>query len=171
MLSKCCCCVPLRTGSIVLAILGILGGIATFAQSGSMSSFCHGSSFVHCHGSMSLFWFNVIEGIFYFLAYGALLFGAIKYNDKAVLFNLVLTAIIIVLEIVGAIIVLSSIETFVPELASCLSHMPESCDQIKAAAVGTAAGICIVSSVLNGYFWVCNYSFYKELKGGSSNPA
>ena len=156
MLSKCCCCVPLRNGSIVLAVLGILIGIligiGSFAKSGG-------------------FGLHIIVAIFYLLAYGALLFGAIKYNDKAVLFNLVLTAIIIVLEIVGAIIVLSSIETFVPELASCLSHMPESCDQIKAAAVGTAAGICIVSSVLNGYFWVCNYSFYKELKEGNANPA
>ena len=179
MLSKCCCCVPLRTGSIVLAILGIPVGISTFATSGG-------------------FWLYIIQGVLYLLAYGALLFGALKYNYKAVLVNLVVTAFLIILGIIGAIIFIqdslssgsrisydfydmyASIKPFVPanKLANNCAAMAEelskagiTCDEFKAETIGTAAGILIVSSLLNGYFWVCNYSFYKELKRGSANPA
>ena len=162
MLSKCCCCVPLRNGSIVLAVLGILIGIligiGSFAKSGG-------------------FGLHIIVAIFYLLAYGALLFGAIKYNDKAVLFNLVLTAILIVLGIVGASIVIATIQTLAPELdnncaalAKKLAQEHITCDEMKSATIGTATGILIVT-FLQIYFWVCNYSFYKELKGGSANPA
>ena len=154
MLSKCCCCIPLRTGSIVLAVFGLLGGIGSFAQTGGM------------------IWFNFTQGILYLNGYGALLFGAIKYNEKAVFVNLVLTANIILLGLIGGIIALANIEIVQPLLAGELRIMAK----IDAAAAGM-----VVSLLLNGYFWVCNYSFYKELKqevkdkgveveGGNANP-
>ena len=136
-LSYFCFCAPLRTGSLILAVLGILFGIIGFVPYDN------------------LLLFNVIQGIFYLNAYGALLFGAIKYNDKAVLVNLVLTPNIIFLGIVGVIYRGISLNT----------------------ATGIVAGIVggivwgIVSAFVNGYFWVCNYSFYKELKKGNENPA
>ena len=161
MLSKCCCCVPLRTGSIVLGVLGLLGGFGNFLQAG---------------GS----WAYIILGIFYLIAYGALLFGAIKYNDKAVLVNLVVTAIIIVLGVVFAIIILVDIEVVVPEFANNCAFFAEelgqaitveTCDQLKALTGGGTAAVYFFAALLNSYFWVCNYSFFKELKGGSANPA
>ena len=95
MLSKCCCCIPLRTGSLILAILGILGGIGMFAQS---------------RGE----WASIIQGVFYLLAYGSLLYGALKYNEKAVLMSLACTALCIVLGIVICIIAIANIETITP---------------------------------------------------------
>ena len=159
MLSKCCCCIPLRTGSIILAILGILGGIGSFATSRGQ-------------------WPYIITGIFYLLSYGPLLYGALKYNEKAVLMSLACTAVSIFLGIVFTIIAIANIDTISPQLANnCaaiideLNQMGLTCDQFKATAVGVAAGTFIVGSFLNVYFWICNYSFYKELKeggGGSS---
>ena len=156
MLSKCCCCVPLRTGSLVLAILGILSGIGYFAMS---------------KGS----WGSIIQGIFYLLAYGFLLFGALKYNEKAVLVCLVCTAVGIVFGIIMCIIAIASIDTLAPQLAdNCaaiideLNHMHMTCDQFKAGVIGTMAATFIIGSLLNVYFWICNYSFYKELKEGGA---
>jgi len=159
MLSKCCCCIPLRTGSLILAILGILGGIGMFAQSRGQ-------------------WASIVQGIFYLLAYGSLLFGALKYNEKAVLISLVLTALSIALGIVITIISIANIESIVPQFANnCASIIDElhriglTCDQFKSTTIGITAGTFIAASLLNVYFWICNYSFYKDLKeggGGSS---
>ena len=159
MLSKCCCCIPLRTGSIILAILGILGGIGSFAQSRGQ-------------------WTNIIQGIFLLLAYGSLLYGALKYNEKAVLISLVCIGLSIALGIVICIIAIANIETIVPELANnCAAIIDElhktgiTCDAWKSYTIGITAGVFITLSLLNVYFWICNYSFYKELKeggGGSS---
>ena len=159
MLSKCCCCVPLRTGSLILGILGVLGGILSFATS---------------RGD----WSSIIQGIFYLLSYGFLLFGAIKYNDKAVLVCLVLTAVSIVLGVVFCIIAIANIETIAPQLANnCAAMIDElnklgmTCDQFKSATIGTLAGTYIAASLVNVYFWICNYSFFKELKEGGGGAS
>ena len=94
-LSKCCCCVPLRTGSLVIAILGILGGLGLLAFS---------------KGQTSIRWPNIVEGIFVLLPYSFLLFGALKYNDKAVLVCVVLTALSIIIGIVFGIIAIVNID-------------------------------------------------------------
>ena len=166
MLSKCCCCVPLRTGSIVLAVLGILGGIGTFVASQGQ-------------------WPQIVLGVFYIIGYPALLFGAIKYCRKAVLVSLVCTAFIIVIGIAFGIIFIASVETFVPELANnCATMVDVStngvngqvdlsglCDVVRYTTIGIAAAIFFSSALINFYFWICNYSFYKELKEGDVNPA
>ena len=159
MLSKCCCCIPLRTGSIVLGVLGLLGGIGTFAKSEGL-------------------WFNIVLGVFYIIAYATLLFGALKENGTAVLVSLVCTAIIIVLGIVFGTIIVASIETFVPEfanncaaIANYLAQAHLTCEQFKSATIGVTAGIFFASALINIYFWICNYSFYKELKGENENMA
>ena len=156
MLCKCYGFVALRTGSIVSAIIGLLCGVAIFVQSGVP-------------------WSKIVQGIFYFIAYGALLFGAIKYNEKAVLFNLLCTAILIVLAIVFYIIMIAKnwrilANNCVPIEVELLQEVI-TCDDIKSAPVGMSTGILIVSCFLIGYFWVSSYNFYKELKGGSANPA
>jgi len=139
MLSKCCCCVPLRAGSIVLGILGILAGIAQF--------------FI-IQGQP---WANIVAGIFYLIAYGALVFGAIKYNAIAVMVNLVCTAIIIVVAIIASIMISAAI-------GSLNLHS----NQQSFLAWAVVANI--LGALLNAYFWVCTYSFYKEMKEGNENP-
>ena len=160
MLSKCCCCIPLRTGSLILAVLGILGGFAKFASSAGQ-------------------WNNIIEGVFFILSYGSLLFGALKYNAKAVLVCLVCTGVLMLLEIVFGIIAFVKPEIFRPELANNCATLDKSilwtfgwtCNEYKWSFLILAAGKSFGSLLVNVYFWICNYSFYKELKkegGGSS---
>ena len=155
MLSKCCCCVPLRTGSIILAILGIIGGIITLVSAGGQ-------------------WVYIVNAIFNLIAYGALLLGALRSNDRAVLVNLVFTGLAIAMGIVFGIIVIASITTIVPEfhnncaaMASQIKQQNITCDQLKAATTGITAAVLFIGSALNTYFWICNYSFYLELKSGN----
>ena len=154
MLSKCCCCIDLRTGSLILAILGILGSILTFATSDGD-------------------WPLIMQGTFNLLAYSFLLFGALKCNEKAVLACLICTGFAIAWGIIFTIIVFVSIALFKPELDNnCediieqLKKLGTSCDQLKHITMGIAAGSFIAGSLINIYFWICNYSFYKELKKG-----
>ena len=161
MLSKCCCCVPLRTGSLVIAVLGILGALVFLALSKGE-------------------WLSIVDGIFFLLPYAFLLFGAIKYNDKAVLVCVVLTALSImiidasiILEIVFGIIAIVD-----PELADCKALNEVlffyDCDELRFSTIVKEAvkliGL-IGLSLINIYFWICNYSFYEELKEGGSEAA
>ena len=165
--SKCCCCIPLRTGSLILAIFGLLGGIWNLYSGIAVATGTAGAAV----------WFNIIDGIFYLIAYGSLLFGAIKYHQRAMQVNLVFTAIIVVVEVISAILIFASIETYLPEFrnnCAALGGLNQSvftCDQLKSTAIGTAAATVIVGTLLNIYFWFCNYSFYLELKTGGGNPA
>ena len=154
MLSVCCCCVPLRTGSIILAVFGILQGLGSFGQGN---------------------WPYIISGIIALAYGGCLLFGAIKYHEKAVLIALIIQGVNLAISALFCIIILASIGSVVPALANDCEDLRISksrCDEVKSATIGTLAGSFIGSILLNVYFWICNYSFYKELKeGGEKSPA
>ena len=144
MLSKCCCCVPLRTGSLVIAIIGILGGLGLLASSKGQ-------------------WSSIVEGIFFLLPYAFLLFGALKYNDKAVLVCIVLTALSIIMGIVFGIIAIVNIDILIQNL--------DLSDSLRFRTIVTTAVKLFIVSLVNIYFWICNYSFYKELKEGGGEAA
>ena len=154
MLSVCCCCIPLRTGSIVLAVLGILQGLGSFGQG---------------------YWPYIISGIIALAYGGCLLFGAIKYHEKAVLVALVMQGTNLAISTIFCIIILASVGFIVPALANDCEDLGLSgsrCDELKSGTIGILAGFFIGSILLNVYFWICNYSFYKELKeGGEKSPA
>merc|ERR1712141_553159 len=76
--NKCCCCVDLRTGAIVISILQLLGGAGCFGMGASE-------------------WPNILNGVVGLLAGLCLLFGAIKYHQTATLVYLVLDMIAIIL--------------------------------------------------------------------------
>ena len=154
MLSKCCCCVPLRTGSLVIAVLGILGALVFLALSKGQ-------------------WISIVDGIFFLLPYAFLLFGALKYNDNAVLVCVVLTALSIITGIGLGIIAIANIEIFVPQLANdCKAlHFFVDCDNLRFRTIVTTAVKLIGGSLVNIYFWLCNYSFYKELTEGGGEAA
>ena len=155
MLTKCCSCIPLRTGSIIIAILGLLSAIATLVYSGGSS-------------------FYLLLGTYYLIAEATLLFGAIKYNKRAMLVYLVCSTSFPIIDIVFGIIAKVSIETIVPEeLASDCASMEENlvrlhmtCDEFKSLSIFITVGYCFIASLMNIYFWLCNYSFYKELNEG-----
>ena len=135
MLSKCCFWVPLRTGSILIAILGLLIAIATLVYSG---------------GS----WLYIILGSYYLIAEATLLFGAITCNKRAMLVYLVCSAIFPFIDIVFGIIAIISIDTIIPD-----EYLNIYKDPIAMTVV-----FCVAGSLMNIYFWLCNYSFYKKLK-------
>ena len=81
---KCCCCVDLRTGAIVMAILQLIGGAGMFG--------------------MGAEWQNILSALVGVGAGVCLLFGAIKYHQQATLVYLVLQMIAIVLIVVAIIV-------------------------------------------------------------------
>ena len=81
---KCCCCVDLRTGAIVMAILEIIGGFGLIGKSTE--------------------WPDILNVVVAIGAGVCLLFGAIKYHQLATLVYLVLQMIAIVLIVVAIIV-------------------------------------------------------------------
>ena len=138
-----------------MAILGIIGAIVTLVSAGGQ-------------------WVYIVNAVFNLIAYGSLLLGALRSNDRAVLINLVFTGLSIAMGVVFGIIVVASVTTVVPQLhndcaaiAAQIEQQNITCDQLKAATTGTTAAVLFLGSALNVYFWVCNYSFYSELKSGN----
>ena len=153
MIKKCCCCVPLRSGSIVLSVLGLMGGVGMMLRGFSD-------------------WSNVVSGILHILAYATLMYGCLKNHPTAVLVYLVLDALSIIVTIVIAILCIAAVPFMFPDLAdTCvqLKYTTEECDVFKEYAPGFAASIFVGIAILNTYFWVCVFSFYKELKSGVGN--
>ena len=158
MLSTWCCCIPLRTGSIILGIAGVLGGFPYLIKGYTN-------------------WLYIIDGILHIVAYGVLLFGAFRYNKGAILAHLIASTILILVFIVFGLVSIFSISNIVPVLAnSCkaididLKQRGTTCDQFTTATIATGAAMFIIIGLAEVYFWICNYSFYLELKTGNKNP-
>ena len=142
-LDKCCGCVDLRTGAIVIAILQILGAFGQIGESRD--------------------WNNIIGMLLGIGAGACLLFGAIQYNPTATLINLIFTIIGIVILIIGGILVL----TVASVAVSTATESREEVDGAIAGAVVVVAVLFIGFAALEIYFCVCVYSFYIGLKNGS----
>ena len=172
MLSKCCCCVSLRVGSIILGVLGLIGGLIYMLVGTGVVGFASSD------GGGGIAWFYIICGLLCLIAYGALLFGAIKYNGNAVRVYLVSSAICIVIGVLFGVIVLASIKssdpvTSDPVFADDCASVPltkSECDMLKAVTIGMKANQLVISTLFGVYFWICIYSFYKELKSGGGYP-
>ena len=86
--TKCCCCVDLRSGAIVIAIFEILLGLT------------------HFRNIEDNIWASVIGAIVDSTAGACLLFGAIKYNQTTTIVYLVFFMIGIILYVIFAIMLL-----------------------------------------------------------------
>ena len=154
---KCCCCVDLRTGAIVMAILQLISGAGTFG--------------------MGAEWQNILSGLVAIVAGVCLLFGAIKYHQMATLVYLVLDMISIVLVGV-AMIVFATAGTVATVTVSDHPDLQGNEDLQGVVQVGGAIAIVLVMipfgiiAFFYIYFWVCAFSFYKGLKTGEiASPA
>ena len=152
MLSKCCCCISLRTGCIILAILGFLNGIITFAYSKRE-------------------WFTIVHVIFLLIGNGILFFGSIKKNYKVVLASLVFIGTAIVYGIVLGVITIADMDSAFPELANdCvlmeneLKTLGMDCNKFKSTTTYLTVGALVFFNLVEIYFWVCIYSFFLQLK-------
>ena len=136
-LNKCCFCVDLRTGAMIIAVLEILGGFSVLGQS-YMARY-------------------IVTCITLVVSGSCLLFGAIKYNWTATLVNLVFSAIGIVLCIIVTVMLFVAVGTvgmsgqnnayWTTSIIQCVTWIA-----------------CVFVKI---YFWVCVYSFYKNLKSGN----
>ena len=138
---KCCCCFDLRTGSIIIAILQIVGFLGTLIYGLQMilDTIDAWSLGVLCLGVL-----GVAIGI-------CLLIGSIKSNAPAILVYLILEWIYIILLCILGILV--SVFSF---WGGKGPHIP-----------GLVLGISIIAlDIIPIYFWVCVYHFYQLTKYG-----
>ena len=171
MLAKCCCCAPLRAGSVFISAVGFSLGIGILFE----EVFQYTTPQSH---------HNIFFVILHFVAYGFLLFGAIKQNMVTVLICAIVIAILVLFEIIFGIIVFNRLvvlynntdcdkmpEMFEKELDECKrktiekSWSESECHFVKMTGPPLAAGIHFIPALLNGCFWLYIYSFYKQLKG------
>ena len=156
-LSNCCCCVNLRTGAIIIAVLGLLASFGNF-QNGLVV------------GILTL-----VGGI---VANLCLLHGAIKYNRTTTLVYLVMEAIFIILYIVGLIFIIIGLTN--SSVKECMSgdnwdtviaykDSPVTCSVIVGILIALLVAF-IIGIAISIYFWVCVYSFFDDLKRQQFHP-
>ena len=155
-LGKCCCCVDLRTGAIIIAIIGIVGG---FVNLGSGHD-----------------WRHICFLILQLVASGCLLYGAIQCEKIPTIIylvfqmiSIVLIAIIIILFIVAIVIGPEACQKTLKTLKAAPEDPEQAC---RAAIVVLEVYIFLyaVALALSTYFWICVYSFMKRLNGEHSSP-
>lgn len=188
---KCCCCLDLRTGAIVIAVLGIVGSFGNLA--------------------FSTYWMMIGEIIWRLVVSFCLLFGAIKVNEIAVLIYLILNILQIISEFAvgifflvagSALKVVSQDDGFAVAnttsvhqddgftvgnatslyqddgftVANTTSlHQDDGFTVASGTLVGIAAIIggvyVILWAFLDIYFFICVHSFYKNIKDGMITSA
>ena len=157
MCANPCCCVHLGTGCTIIGCLGVISGLISIIY--SVHDLKYGNP-----------WFYIIDALFYVFASIALLYGIFRNRPRLVLVNLVITGLAIFMGVVFGIIAIASVSSFEPDFQNnCATITWElreeniTCDELKAATIGTAASVFFLSSALNVYFWICNFSFWRTL--------
>ena len=152
VLPKCCCCISLRTGCIILAILGFLNGVITFAFS-------------------KIQWFTTVHVILLVIGNGILFFGSIKKSCKVVLASLVFIGTAMVYGIALGVITIVDMESAFPELANDCALMENelkalgmNCNKLKSITTDLTLAALVFFSLVELYFWVCIYSYSLQLK-------
>ena len=135
VLDKCCCCLDLRIGAILIAIFQII------------------SSLVTCVSLVT--WNTVVIAILCVASGKCLLFGVIRPHQTATMVSLVLSmagVLFYVVAVIMSIIVITSID-------------PQNPNFYEIASKDIAYGVSMISfAILNSYFCFCIYSFLGELK-------
>ena len=172
MLKKCCWYLPLRTGNIILSILGlmetvILLGFPIWIIHGFLEPWQLRS--LEIENRKMPIWPNIIQANICFLAYGFLLFGTIRRNNTAILMYLSTGGMLIALALIRITMEFVSIETVVPifadDCAQLRTHYTNfNCEDMKTSTVRLSVALLITCTILNLYSWICSYSFYKEIK-------
>ena len=157
MLSHFCCCIPLRVGSFILAVMGIVGGIFCLVYSGGRPLY-------------------VSEGVWWIIADTFLLFGCIRNHRKTILVSLVFEILALIDGVFIFIFSAVNIEWAYPEFAVDCAGMTYGseninidCDKIKLRTLQTMVVKNCVELTLQIYFWLCNYSFYKTFQTTNEN--
>ena len=167
MLKKCCCCIELRRGSILLGILCTILGLATFI----FGTFIY-SSLVPTYFQI-IYLPIMFSSIFYVVTHGCLWFGAVNYDTIAIMVYLVCQAFMIVGIIGFCIVLMTLINNVLSKQAAegCGVKDNPSCNVAIVIINIIVAEQFLIILIINIYFWICIYSFYLNLKEGTENIA
>lgn len=170
--TKCCCCVELRIGAIIIAILDLLIGIPYFAVAIWASvGITHVTTDVYTSDTpiysvfIAITVFNYLTSV---VALGmglCLLLGSIFHNKIAILVYLVVKMIGIVVASIGLIVGIAG--AILVGVALSLNDRNTIIHPSYGllAAIICAIVFTFISILLQIYFWICVYAFYtRELK-------
>ena len=148
--SKCCSGSPLLTGSIYLAVIGMICGIMLVGV-GSMDK----DYYYENYGELSDVGISqIVSGILNILAHVSLMYGALKHNPTTLMVYLVSASLTTILEIVVLVLPLPFIGLM---------------------KVGPYWDIHFqlgkISTFVNAYSLIWGFHFYKEVKSGAVNNA
>ena len=142
VIKKCCFCLDLRTGCIVIAMLTILAGLSTLIR-------------------VPFTWYMIFAAVTGSLSGSLLLYGAIRSNITA-------TTSYLVMEVIGIIAYLLATSFIFIETQISANEFYEN-DLTKTAEntrmTGDLIGILFVFIILlHIYFWICGFRFLKQLR-------
>ena len=96
---------------------------------------------------MQVSWSSIILGIILLIAAGCLLFGSVSQHRTPLLIYLVLGAALLVTGVVLGVYQFVQASAIAPEYFATL----------------------FITTLIYVYFWICNYSFYMQLKSGKKS--
>lgn len=152
MLDKCCFCVDLRVGCIILGVLEILSSCSFFAVRDGEVMEEHDKYFGEAK-KYAVFTANSVA----IIACVSLIYGAIKYNWIATWVYLVFETSKIILT--GVAVVWYSVD----ETKITSEGGSNGTILISIRAIGISL---IIRFLLSIYYWLCAFSLYKKIKKG-----
>ena len=147
MMSKRCCGYTLRTISLILAI--VTSFLGDFIGTMLAILFAFGEQGMPDLINNAF----TIQGFFYFITYGFLLFGISKLNENDLLVCLTITSVSILMEMIFCWVAIGNIILIAPHL----DHNKE----MKSATIGKTAQVFIVGSLIRAYICFVVHSLYK----------
>ena len=163
--AKCCCCVDLRLGAILIAVLDIIFGILMILKSFTRHTHVNfiASNYTRIldmeDSDKDQIWMKCMElenitalasvaaGVF-------LIIGATKYNKMT-------TAVYLGMQMIGTACLL------VPMTFHTVNYVQEQeHDNKEKASFGIRIALFSIIFILSIYFWICVFSFCKHLRRG-----
>ena len=146
--TKCCCCLPLRTGCIVIAIWAIVGSFMVYINNRVGYGY-----------KVPVNLWGLAEGI-------CLLVGAMLYNPVLVLVYFILAIIGTVGQLIGLIFVILKLTVWAKTTVTVNGTADSG--TVTALLVVLIVSV-VIGCILRIYFIVIAWSFHKELKTGGEN--
>ena len=137
--TKCCGCVPLRMGCLIIAILQIVFSFLWFVHDGLAYSY-----------SVPVCLIGLAQGV-------CLLIGVLLNNQILVLISGILALIRIVVSLIVTVLIMVAIGLFASSGAATT---------VATVAIALLFTFVIIELILDIYFLIVVWSFYKELQAG-----
>ena len=137
--TKCCGCVPLRMGCLIIAILQIVLSFVWFVHDGVAYSY-----------SVPVCLIGLAQGV-------CLLIGVLLNNQILVLISGILALIRIVVTLIVTVLIMVAIGLFASSGAATT---------VATVAIALLFTFVIIELILDIYFLIVVWSFYKELQAG-----